>query len=243
MPSTALGVVLLIVFALPGYTYQRAVEKRASEHVLTVFHELLAILFAGVIVNVITGMVIASAATAMEVPRPDVRALILKPGAYTADHVGLMGFWLLALAAGANCVAYAAGTGLLVRALPQRWAAVLAARTVSSDPQQSAWWRLFQQHRNLIQYVTCTLDDGSYVAGRLYSHSRSATEGPDRDLVLSGDISYRPAGANAAFEELADINAVVVSARHIVLLTISYVEPPQQQSVQPPAMPTSNTTP
>lgn len=100
---------------------------------------------------------------------------------------------------------------------------------------RSAWWRLFEEHPHEGHriYVGCTLEDGSYVAGWLFSHAIDYEETADRDLILSGPVVFRPAGAGDGDDvELANVGAVVVSARRIVHLFVSYIpKPVQQQTV------------
>ena len=70
--------------------------------------------------------------------------------------------------------------------------------------------------------VGCVLDDGSYVEGHLGSFSIDADDQPDRDLILSKPIGYRPPGA----DELSpyESNAVCFSAGRIVAMFVSYLE-------------------
>ena len=97
-----------------------------------------------------------------------------------------------------------------------------------------AWWRVFQEHPHPDHciYVGCMLDDGSYVAGWLYSHAIDYDETADRDLILSAPVLFRPPGAGNGDEAvLENVGAVVVSARWIVELFVTYV--PVEASQQP----------
>jgi len=98
---------------------------------------------------------------------------------------------------------------------------------------RSAWWRLFEEHPHEGHriYVGCTLDGGSYVAGWLFSHAIDYEETADRDLILSAPVLFRPAGAgDEEAAELANVGAVVVSARRIEHLFVSYIPAPVQQA-------------
>ena len=92
-------------------------------------------------------------------------------------------------------------------------------------------------------YVGCTLSDGSYVSGLLRSWSKLADDTPDRDLVINGDIFFRPGGAEEGVV-LPDVGGAVLSARNIQLLTVSYLSadaptiPPETRA----ALPGSDTT-
>jgi hypothetical protein len=52
-----------------------------------------------------------------------------------------------------------------------------------------------------------------------------SAEHGDRDLTLRGEITYR-AARSAAAAPLPQVNLVVLSARDIALLTVSYVRTP-----------------
>lgn len=71
-------------------------------------------------------------------------------------------------------------------------------------------------------YVGCVLTDGSFVSGWLLSFSNHADDIADRDLTLSSPIKYRPAGSDTVVEQVG-VGSVVVAARQIVLMFVSYV--------------------
>jgi hypothetical protein len=91
------------------------------------------------------------------------------------------------------------------------------------ESQSSAWWIAFTQYpvTEAIPYVGCQLSDGSYVSGLLHAFSRDWEDLPDRDLVLLGPIRFRPAKAHHA-DVLEDVGMVVVSARNIAMMTVTY---------------------
>jgi hypothetical protein len=74
-------------------------------------------------------------------------------------------------------------------------------------------------------HVGCALADGSFVSGYLVSHSRLVDDSPDRDLVLGPPITFRPAESDVAVQR-EGVGAVVVSARQIAVLFVSYVKNP-----------------
>lgn len=72
-----------------------------------------------------------------------------------------------------------------------------------------------------IIYVGCQLRDGSFISGALQSHSRLSAETGDRDLLIRGEVTFRPSGSDAA-AELPGVHLVIVSARDVVWTSVSY---------------------
>jgi hypothetical protein len=70
-------------------------------------------------------------------------------------------------------------------------------------------------------FVGCELKDGSYVGGRLAWYSTEVVENGDRDLVLAPPLHYRLAGGPD--QELVDVERVILAARDISRLDVSYV--------------------
>ena len=71
-------------------------------------------------------------------------------------------------------------------------------------------------------HVGCTLDDGTYVRGRLRSFNNSADDAPDRELILGAPIAYRSSEEDE--EQEYPVSAVCVAARHVVTLFVFYGE-------------------
>jgi hypothetical protein len=106
------------------------------------------------------------------------------------------------------------------------------------DPStQSGWWIAFRPGLEAGHevHVGCTLDDGSYVSGRLRSYSQVAEDTADRDLVLRAPITVRPRGATQA-REVPNVTWMTISARHIVTMAVTYVSrvPSSQPRQSPP---------
>ncbi|MFG1608130.1 DUF6338 family protein [Actinoplanes sp. NPDC049265] len=224
MPTTVVGLFLTVVFALPGYVYHRLVLRQRPERVDTAVQELLSIVFVGVIIDLVAAAVLG-VVTAVAAPRtPDLSRFLLEPAKYSAAHLALVSWWLLAFVALAIAIAVLSGLEPGARWLPERWQRRRHDRARRVRDQQSAWWLLFHEHPESSIHVGCSLDDGTYVAGRLHSYSKAPVENGDRELTLSGEITYRaPDDPEAAI--LPAVNAVTVSARRLVLLTVTYVEP------------------
>jgi hypothetical protein len=224
VPTTVVGLLFTVVFALPGYVYHKLALRRRSERVDTAVQELLSIVFVGVIINLVAVAVLGTVTVVASPRTPNLSKILLEPAKYSAAHLALVSWWLLAFVVLALAIAVLFGLEPWERWLPERWQRRRHERTRRVRDQQSAWWLLFHEHPTSTIHIGCSLDDGSYVAGRLHSYSKAPVENGDRELTLSGEITYRAAEDPDA-GVLPSVNAVTVSARRIVLLTVTYVEP------------------
>ncbi len=224
MPTTVVGLFFVVAFALPGYLYHKLALRRRPERVDTTLQELLSIVFAGVAINLLAVATLASFAVIAEPPTPSLSSVVLDPAKYSAGHLALVTWWLLAQLALALALAVLFGLVPWEKMLPARWQGRHAERTRRVRDQQSAWWLLFHEHPESTIHVGCALEDGSYVAGRLHSYSKAAVENGDRELTLVGEIFYRAPGELDGLV-LLSVNAVSLSAGRIVLLTVTYVTP------------------
>jgi Family of unknown function (DUF6338) len=232
MPTTVGALLIMFVVGVPGYVWQRAADRAAPERVTTALQEILGVLFGGALLDA-AGVAVAAVVSRSAAVHVDVVALTTRPAQYLrAQHqaaaASLGGIVLVS----ACLIGWLAGSGVWAHALPSRWRSALLRRRARRD-DLSSWWSLFHGRDEQEIYVGCLLGNGDYVAGSLLSFSRRAKEDGDRDLVLSGEIEYRP-GDGGQTGILPDVGVAVVSARNVSLLTITYLDPPPA----PPAPPT-----
>ncbi|MFC8229380.1 DUF6338 family protein [Streptomyces sp. NPDC057287] len=239
MPTNIVGFVMLVVLALPGYVYHQALDRHVPKRVHTSFMELVSILFASVIVDAVTLSLLKAGSSFGLWYNPGFRALYRSPRTYVMDHFTAISIWSAAALALACVIGYGAGAGQWRRLLPGLLQSRLHARTRRLEPQHSAWWLLFREHRDADVYVGCVLDDGSYLAGLLHSYSRVPTEHGDRELTLRGDISYRPPGDDTTVV-LPEVNAAAVSARRLTFVTVSYISRVEELPEETPELPTAS---
>lgn len=232
MPTNVAGFVLLVVLALPGYVYTRAVDRHVPKRVHTAFMELISIFFASVAIDGVTLALLETGERLGLWYGPSFNGLLLRPGKYATEHFTATVLWSAVAVALACSIAYAAGAGQWQRLLPAPWQRRWRERNRRLEPQHSAWWLLFREHPDTDVHLGCVLDDGGYLGGKLHSYSRVPTEHGDRELTLSGDISYRPPGGETA-DVLPQVNAVAVSSRRLTFLTVSYVERPGGPATTP----------
>ncbi|MFF0446712.1 DUF6338 family protein [Streptomyces sp. NPDC004609] len=222
IPTNIAGFLMLVVLALPGYVYHRALGRHVPARVHTAFQELVSILFVSVIVDVLVVGALETGSRFGLWYSPSFKALFDRPGDYVTAHFTAVCVWGAVALAVACATAYGAGAGRWWKVLPpsgrQRW----NDRVRRLEPQNSAWWLLFREHPDAEVYIGCVLEDGSYLAGVLHSYSRVPLEHGDRELTLRGDISYRPPGETET-TVLPQVNAVAVSARRLAFLTVTYL--------------------
>lgn len=231
MPTTFTGLLLFVVLLLPGFAYLVGKERVGTERRLSPFRETVSIVAASVISEMFVALV------------PGIVLLWLGVFDRPSDHYRLLVTCGVVVVVIATALAYlwsvpdvrdavAAIPGKISEAEPSwlklRWLDRFVDTQYPHPSTVSSWWMLFERFRedSTVQ-VGCLLDDGSYVSGELSSFNPSADEVPDRELVLArGDgvpLLYRPSPHSPAQNFPA--GAVCVSARHIVAMFVSYLDP------------------
>jgi uncharacterized membrane protein len=246
IPSDLTGLLLFVILLLPGFAYNSVRARRRPDRQLTSLQETVIIVTASLAALVVTGLVFAIIRVLLPGVTPDVRAALFSTHAYLQAHYVRTAWWAVAFLAvavlGAMGVAEAQESQWLSRS---RYLRGLAG---PPDPStQSGWWIAFRPGLDAGHevHVGCTLDDGSYVSGRLRSYSQVAEDTADRDLVLRAPIKVRPRGAAEA-REVQNVTWMTISARHIVTMAVTYVarDPSSQPAPQqPPAAPASPAQP
>lgn len=245
MPTTFTGLLLFIVTLLPGYAYLVGKERHSVERRVSTFRETVSVVAASVTSELVALVLLAPAwATTL-----DVDEVIVNPGEHVISLI-LWGAGMLLLATIGSYVA----TWPRTRRGPSNWPLVgRPARWIASrrivcwakakldvQPHRyphpsitSAWWRMFQEHRREIENeyghdpairVSCYLDDGTFIAGSLYSHNQSGDDSPDRDLVLASPIDYRH--PNSTEKITLDADVLCLTARHVTAIAVKYYLPP-----------------
>jgi hypothetical protein len=240
IPSDLTGLLLFVILLLPGFAYNSVRARRRPDRQLTALQETVIIVTASLAALAVTGVVFAVIRALLPGVTPDVRAAVFSTHAYLQAHYVQAAWWAVAFLAAA--IAGAAG---VAAAQESRWLSrsrYLRGLAAPPDPStQSGWWIAFRPGLDAGHqvHVGCTLDDGSYVSGRLRSYSQVAEDTPDRDLVLRAPIMVRPRGAAEA-REVPNVTWMTLSARHIVTMAVTYVGrvPSSQPQSQPaPARP------
>ena len=236
IPSDLTGLLLFVILLLPGFAYNSVRARRRPDRQLTALQETVIIVTASLTALAVTGVVFAVIRALLPGVTPDVRAAVFSTHAYLQVHYVQAAWWAVAFLAAA--IAGAAG---VAAAQESRWLSrsrYLRGLAAPPDPStQSGWWIAFRPGLDAGHqvHVGCTLDDGSYVSGRLRSYSQVAEDTPDRDLVLRAPIMVRPRGAAEA-REVPNVTWMTLSARHIVTMAVTYVgRVPSSQPQSEPA--------
>lgn len=243
MPTNALGVLLFATLLVPGFVHRetrRTIRPVRSDR--TAFEQTIEIVTVSLVTNLVVGLVVVSLRLVDSVAAhtPDLAALVADFEGYTfptGDPARTA--YVLAWFAGyvAACSALGAGLAVLLAHLTkvthpnsgatqtsERRSAVAHVVGAVTGPirAESAWYRAFDTYaRDTDEVIVgCELSDGTYVAGQLDYYSTDTAETTDRDLML-GRPRFRTASGDDAGGQ--DLDRVIVSARAIVRLDISYL--------------------
>jgi Family of unknown function (DUF6338) len=242
IPSNLLGLLLFVLLLWPGFVYTSVRARRMPERQTSALRETVSVV--GISLTALAVVLALFGLFGLVWPQraPSVESLIFKRRPYLRAHYVSVAWWGIGMLAVA-----VVGSGLVAAILTSsRFARLpVVGRLAAPDPStMSAWWAAFGgwNEDEIEIHVGCTLDDGSYVAGRLYSYSQLAADTADRELLLMAP-KIRPKGHDDLCE-LTGAGLMAISARHIVTMTISYVQLPSSgQAPTPAAPPAPSTTP
>lgn len=232
MPSTLLGLAIFVICLAPGLAFIMARQRVAPQQTVSALRETAQLVCVSLVADVAVLAVFGVVRSVWPEHTPDVGRLVRQPGEYLRESYVSVAWWTVGLLAAATLLTWVAGSGRLLRLV----------RLPASAPHESAtsaWWLLFQDKPGRRVHLGCVLDDGSYVSGWLASYNTSINESGDRDLTLAAPIRFRAKGAREA-TELADTSAVIISARTVALLFVSYQstdrrEPDRAAAAEPPS--------
>jgi hypothetical protein len=213
MPSTLFALAVLIILIMPGIVFAIQVDNRLPTRDLSPLREFTLVAGMGVICDSFILIIFGVIRAAAPESTPDVGSIERLGTPYIRLHFVSIGWWFICLFLASCTLAFILG----------RYRPEIAGRVTSGDITfTSAWWELFHEHPGAYIHVGCQLEDGSYISGYLVRYSSEIDETPDRELALTAPITYRPAGDDKA-GTLDDVGAVIISARQIKFLTVSYI--------------------
>lgn len=234
MPSTLVGLLLFVLLSTPGLLHVLVTEHGARPgRQLSLFRETITVGVISVFANAFALVVFLAARALFPAQTPDLARLIRESRNYWIDDYPFILSWAVSLFVLACLVAMIAGG----------WRNRIAARQNKSETrrergrifhwffppqgveQVSGWWKLIYNDKQLkkAKRVSCLLDDGTRISGWYYSFSHESNEGPDRDLLLSGPLVLRDTDGSVRTQTRG---AVCISARNIVLMHVTYEDPP-----------------
>lgn len=226
IPSSLLGLVLFVVLLAPGLAYVLRHERSVPAVTYSAFRETLRVVFASVTCLTVTGLLFAGLRFLVPEHTPDVRRLVQEPIAYIRGHHVQFAWWSFVLVVFATLLGFLAADPRFI--LAQRkarsnrfWRWLLGESAI----RPSSAWRTalieLKPSKADETLVGVQMVDGAYIQGYLVSANPSTTENDQREIVLTRAKLRTAEGA------ISDIGATftVVSARHIVRLDVTHLEP------------------
>lgn len=195
IPSTPLGVALLLILIAPGLAYVLRREKAVPTGPRSAFREALQVIF----VSVASLTAIGLLATLLRAVAPehtiDVRSLIQAPGPFAREHYVRLGWWSFGLLAAATLLAWVMADPRIISGLKNlgrrpsvRW---LTGASSTDITDVTAWWRVFEEFRPSNTGATnvgVQQNDGSYVQGTLLSFTAGGLDYDKREVILTAPL-------------------------------------------------------
>lgn len=229
--TTITGILLLLILLLPGFVFVTLRERHQPARKLSVFRETSVVLAATTASYLIPAAITVVLVLTWPTFRNQVAAGLSSPTTYVTEHA-----FRTSIAAAA-WVATGIGIGALLGT--KRLAPILIG-----TPGGSAWWKLFDPDRRLVDgdfstEVTATLDDGAVITGTLFSWNRDAEDGPDREFILQPPLWLQGPHSTEAVE--LEVAAISISAHTVRYITVRYVVA-DDDSTSPSESPESTST-
>lgn len=217
MPSSLTGLVLFVVLLIPGFIHYIQRRRRVPQSSLSPLVETATLVSVSVFTDLLAIGVFGLIRTFAPDHTPDVRRMFVEGLDYTAPRVAYIVAWAVCLLTISSALAVLLAVRLgFVQKLSDS-----ATPIIRDIP---AWYFVFESGpEGTSTFVGCDLRDGTYLSGQLDWYSTEVNEIADRDLVLARPITfYDPDGEsqNVAFPR------VIVSARDITRLYVSFIDPP-----------------
>jgi hypothetical protein len=218
VPSSFLGLALYTAFLLPGYVSFVRRRSLTTAPKLSPLLETISLLSVSVITNGLALALFALLRAIVPSHTPDVGLFLRDGSPYAEERIGYLLAWC-ALILGTSC-AIAFFSPKVSQLAPIR----RALNPIIVDI--SAWYHVFEENPpspdegDSYPYVACTLEDGSYVAGRLSWYSTEVEETADRDLAVTDPLTILDPDGN----DVGPSNSIVViSARQIRWFSVTWV--------------------
>ena len=219
MPSTLLGVLILIYVLIPGYSYQLARRRRVPTERLSTLVGASNILFVAIVSNSFTVALygISQLSTWIRNHSPNIAQLLRSPEEYVLssnDRLYYILGWMTVLLAISCCFA------LLLAFLSFR--KPLGLWSVVSP--SSAWHYCFSEAapESYDVFIECILEDGVTIRGMGFAYNPDLNDSLDRDLILQSPLTIQL--PDDGLETHYDNRLVIVSAHRVMRLAVEYVQ-------------------
>jgi hypothetical protein len=246
IPSSVAGLLLFVVLLAPGLAYVLRHERVVPARSHSPFRESLRIVFVSVACLLATGLIATALRSALPKHTPNVRGLVIDPLEYWRGHHVELAWWALAFILFATLLGATAADRRAVRLgrwlggkRPITWVTGATNTDISSV---SAWYKvmhIYDDDRPGPILVGAAMDDGTYVEGWVMFFNIAADEDEDREILLGAPLHLTTQdGRRHAYAA----QFTVISARHIVRLDVSHVDPdPAAPTLAPTCSPAATT--
>jgi Family of unknown function (DUF6338) len=208
VPSTIDGLLLFLVFLVPGFLSYIQRRKRVDERRLSPLVELATFVTTSVVTTIVALGIFTLLRWVLPHHTPNSEQLFSGPHKYLLARPGYVVAWGLLLLAISSFLGFAIG----------RWGRAWITPIIVD---MSAWNLLFTEQvpPDAKVFLGCDLEDGTYVSGYLAWFNTDPDEGEDRALVLATPITVRTGGTSAP----SQFSRLILSAREIKRLHVSYL--------------------
>lgn len=217
MPSSLSGLVLFVVLLVPGFIHYIQRRRRVPQSSLSPLVETATLVSVSVFTNLLAIGAFGLIRTFAPGHTPDVRRMFVEGLAYTAPRLAYIVAWAVVLLTTSSVLA-------VLLAVRPGFVQKLSDSATPIIRDIPAWYFVFESGpEGTSTYVGCDLRDRTYLSGRLDWYSTQVDETADRDLVLAQPITSFDSDGES--EEVA-FPRVIVSARDIVRLYVSFIDSP-----------------
>jgi hypothetical protein len=236
IPSTPVGVALLLVLIAPGLAYVLRREKVVPTGPRTAFREALQVVFVSVVSLTVVAVLAALMRSLAPGHTPDVRGLIRDPGPFFRDHHVHLSWWAIGLLTTATLLAWLAADPRVIDAT-ERWSRGRALRWLTGSGEEdiadvSGWWQAFQKQRpadTATTNVGVLKDDGTYVQGTLLSWTAGGLDYDKRELILTAPLIYQ---TTDGLQHPMEVQMVVIAGRNISRLDVIHLPRTAEQPIE-----------
>ena len=229
MPGTLAGLVIAIFVLFPGYVRyalrKRIFPTRRLSRTMEAAGLIVVATAANITVLVVYGLLRMLPYVRDHSPSPS--ELIRDPAGYVLLSDSRLA-WVAAWMIGLLLLASALTATFTLRPWPLN---LLSGVLSPAIAETSGWYQVFVAdvpEKSSVSFVICELHDGSYISGDLAWFNADPEEGPDRNIVLAPPFAIHRADGDSFESQSEDgLHRLVISARDIKRLYVSYIADPQ----------------
>lgn len=215
MPTTLVGLIIFLAFLTPGFLHYIQRRALAPEGPLSPLVETATLTTISLVTNLAALGAFGLIRTFLPDHTPDIGKLLAPNSTYVRDYPAYILTWSTAVLGLSSCLAVVLA----------RYEGVRRAITAQLTPvifDISSWYYLFEKAPpGHFVYVGCQLRDSSYLGGRVDWYSTETKETGDRELVLAAPLLQQQGERTT---ELLGVERVIIAAREIVALRVSFVQ-------------------